>query len=292
MADLPNPASHVAPPHLALLHHQGQACIRLSLPAGDSVQIALHGAQVLSWVTGGRERLFLSSQAVFDGHSAIRGGVPVCFPQFNQRGPLPKHGFARNLVWEADPSAEWVGSAAQISLSLADTEETRAMWPHAFAVSLVVQLAPGSLQITLVVRNNGAQPMPFTGALHTYLAVSHISEVWLSGLDGQPSWDALTDQLGLHEDDIFFDGEFDRVFVAAPTPLTLHDGKQRLRITQSDSWADTVVWNPGESLCRRIADLPADGYSQMLCVEAAQVLKPVVLAPAATWQGWQRLSVL
>ena len=295
MAEMPTPAGaalHVVPPRLELGHFQGQPCVHLLLPGGDSVRIALHGAQVLSWVCGGRERLYLSPQALFDGRSAIRGGIPICFPQFNQRGTLPKHGFVRNVPWETDPSAEWVGSAAQFSLSLADTPETRALWPHAFAISLTVQLAQGSLQVTLTARNNGNQALAFTGALHTYLAVSNVGDVWVSGLDGQPSWDALTDQLGLQEDDIFFDGEFDRVFVAAPAPLTLHDGKQRLRIAQSDSLADTVVWNPGEALCQRLSDMPPDGYRHMLCIEAAQVLKPVTLAAGASWQGWQRLTVL
>jgi hypothetical protein len=44
-------------------------CYRLSLACGDSVLIALQGAQVLSWVSQGRERLFLSPNNKFDGHT-------------------------------------------------------------------------------------------------------------------------------------------------------------------------------------------------------------------------------
>ena len=62
-------------------------------------KVAEQGAQVLSWVSDGRERLFLSPRSALDGSAPIRGGVPVCWPQFNQRGDLPKHGFARHLPW-------------------------------------------------------------------------------------------------------------------------------------------------------------------------------------------------
>ena len=79
---------------------QGLPCQRLSLACGDSLLIAAQGAQVLSWVSRGRERLFLSPDNRWDGKTAIRGGVPVCFPQFNQRGSLPRHGFARNMAWQ------------------------------------------------------------------------------------------------------------------------------------------------------------------------------------------------
>ena len=55
----------------------GQPCYRLTLTNGDSVLVAQHGAHVVSWVCGGRERLFLSPNTVWDGRAAIRGGIPV-----------------------------------------------------------------------------------------------------------------------------------------------------------------------------------------------------------------------
>ena len=97
--------------------YQGQACQRLTLPCGDTVLVALQGAHVLSWVSQGRERLYLSPSNLWDGTSAIRGGVPVCFPQFNQRGTLPKHGFARNMDWTAGDAVKTLTPSTSTSPS-------------------------------------------------------------------------------------------------------------------------------------------------------------------------------
>lgn len=267
---------------------RGQPCIRLRARNGDTALVALHGAQVLSWVAAGRERLYLSPKAVFDGQSAIRGGIPLCFPQFNQRGPLPKHGFARNLAWRAD-SAHAEEGATRLSLHLADDERTRAWWPQAFAARVDVVLSEGQLQVECTVHNTGAVAWDFTIALHSYLQVHDIAQTRLQGLDGCARWDAVADVHSQQQGPITFAGEYDSVFAAAPAPLQLRDGVHGLEIAQSPTMGQTVVWNPGSALCARLADMPPEGHAHMLCVEAAQIDTPVRLAPGATWTGWQRL---
>ena len=263
----------------------------LTLPQGDRLVVALHGAHVLSWQSAGQERLYLSPMSVMDGQAAIRGGVPVCFPQFNQRGPLadrlPKHGFARNLPWQAD-APELTADHARLTLRLTDSVQSRAWWPQAFEARLQLDLSPGALQITLHVHNTDAQPLAFSGALHTYLAVPDVTQATLHGLGGQPEWDSLTDTHATAADMLRFAAEFDRVYEAAPVPITLN---QSLQISQSPSWANTVVWNPAEALCARLADMPDDGWRQMLCVEAAQVYEPITLPAGGRWAGWQRLAL-
>ena len=265
---------------------RGQPCIRLRAGNGDTALVAMHGAQVLSWVAGGRERLYLSPNTVFDGRAAIRGGIPLCFPQFNQRGPLPKHGFARNLAWRAE--AGFTG----LALHLVDDERTRAWWPQAFAARVDVALSAGGLRVDCTVRNTGAVAWDFTIALHSYLRVDDIAQAHLQGLDGRARWDAVRDVRGAQQGPITFAGEYDSVFAAASAPLLLNDGEHRLEIAQSPALGQTVVWNPGAALCARLPDMPADGYAHMLCVEAAQIDTPVVLAPGATWSGGQCLRVL
>jgi len=270
----------------------GQPCLRLVFGPQDNVLVALHGAHVLSWLGAGEERLFLSPKALLDGKSAIRGGVPVCFPQFNDRGPLPKHGFARNLRWMAGGTGrDAATSDVQLSLRLASDATTLAIWPQQFEAELTVSIGPGRLKIELAARNTGTAAWSFSCALHTYLRVHALAGVRLEGLSGQPYWDGPSDTRGTQSGDIAFTGEFDRVYRAAPQPLVLRDGSRALRIAQSTTFADTVVWNPGAAKCATLADMPADGFEHMACVEAAQVEQPIVLTPGAQWVAWQRLSV-
>ena len=270
---------------------QGQPCRRIRIACGDTVLVALQGAHVLSWVSGGRERLFLSPANHWDGHTAIRGGIPVCFPQFNARGNLPRHGFARNLPWQAAQPLEQADHA-QLDCTLTADDHTRAIWPQAFEAHLRVSITPGQLQVTLSVDNQGPTPLSFSGALHTYLALDDIGQARLTGLGGQAEWDALTDARAPADAALRFAGEFDRVYAAAAAPLLLADGALRIEIAQSPQWADTVVWNPGQIKCAGMADMTPDGFSRMLCVEAAQVFHPVDVPAAGRWQGWQRLRVV
>ena len=269
----------------------GLPACELTLPQGDRLLVALHGAHVLSWVSGGQERLYLSPQSILDGQAAIRGGVPVCFPQFNQRGPmadrLPKHGFARNVAWQAD-ATELGAEHIRFTLRLKDNFQTRAWWPQAFALALHIDLSPGAVQLTLDVHNTDTQALAFSGALHSYLAVPDVTQATLEGLGGQPEWDSLTDTHAQAADAIRFTAEFDRVYEASANPITLN---QTLHISQSPSWANTVVWNPAQDLCKRLADMPGDGWRHMLCVEAAQVDEPITLPAGGRWAGWQRLQV-
>lgn len=269
----------------------GLPACELTLPQGDRAVVALHGAQVLSWVSGGRERLYLSPRSVMNGQAAIRGGIPVCFPQFNQRGPLPKHGFARNLAWTV-VETELHEDSALLTLALTDSAVTRQWWPQSFKALVRVLLTPGALRVGLEVRNTDQQTLRFTGALHTYLAVSDVTQARLFGLGGQAEWDAVTDRHRCADPELRFVGEFDRVYTASCEPLELEDGPHVLGIEQDVDWAETVVWNPGAVKGAALADMPAEGWQHMLCVEAAQVHDPVELEPGEQWEGSQCLRVV
>jgi glucose-6-phosphate 1-epimerase len=264
---------------------RGTPCLRLHGADGGRALVALHGAQVLSWIPAdGRERLFLGERALFAPGAAIRGGIPVVFPQFAGRGPLVKHGFARTLPWR------FAGADARATFELASGAATQA-WPHAFAARLHVALEGPALAVTLAIHNTGNEAFAFTAALHTYLAVDDVATATLHGLGGCRYED--TAQAGTirqqHDDALRFAGEIDRIYVAPPPALELHDGGDGIRIVQQ-GFADTIVWNPGEVLGGRIGDLAPGEYRRFVCVEAGQVLQPVHLRPGEHWSGTQRLA--
>jgi glucose-6-phosphate 1-epimerase len=275
---------------ISSIEFRGQPALRATGADGSTLTVALHGAQVLSWAAAdGVERLYLSPSAVFDGQAAIRGGVPICCPQFNQRGMLPKHGFMRNLPWVHEPA----DAPSTLRLTLRDGEATRQLWPHAFEARLEATLSPGQLRTSLTLVNIDHAPWTFAAALHTYLRVDDIANARLEGLQGANRWDSLRDDRHVETSPaLHFDAEFDSVYAAPAQPLRLVQPGGRLEISQSASCSETVVWNPGAVLGAKLADMPADGFRHMLCVEAARIDEPVLLAPGARWQGWQQLRVL
>lgn len=264
-------------------HFNGVPCVRLHGEDGASALVTLHGAHLLSWIpAGGRERLFLSERARFSDGAAIRGGVPVVFPQFAGRGPLPKHGFARTLPWR------FVNADARATFELTHGPAT-ATWPHAFNARLHVGLDGSALEVTLEIANTGADAFAFTAALHTYLAVDDVEAVALHGLDGCGYEDsAAGGAIRQQEHALRFAGEVDRIYIAPSQPLELQDG-QHLTTIEQHGFADTVVWNPGAALAAGIGDLAPDEHRRFVCVEAGQVLQPVHLSPGEHWSGTQRL---
>ena len=282
--------------------YQGHAGWRWSLPHGDSVFVAKQGAQVLSWHAAGAERLYLSPTSACDGHTAIRGGVPVCFPQFNQRGNLPKHGFVRNMPWHVcEANLKATEPTSVHAFELTSNVATRSIWPVNFRAVLTVDLQVQQLKISLRVENLGEQALTFTGALHTYLAVNDIAQVSLHGQAQQPEWDAVYDTHQRCSGNLRFQAEFDRVYdvdtkVVADsdrrTPTwVLQEGAQSLKISQSATWGQSVVWNPGAEKARQLPDMPDAGYQHMLCVEAARVNTPIEVSAFQTWEAWQQFNL-
>lgn len=271
--------------HTETTQFNGTDCIRLHAH-GAIVLVALHGAHVLSWIPAdGRERLFLSERAKYAEGAAIRGGVPVIFPQFGERGAGARHGFARTLAWR------FTGVDDTHAVFELRNDERTTHWPHAFVTRLRIGLSATQLRLTLDVDNIGNDAFAFTAALHTYLRVDSLEHAAVEGLQGCDYEDSAGGGLLRREDNhqIRFDGEVDRIYNDVVAPMTLVDGGHRLHIGH-DGFPDAVVWNPGEHLAARIADLASGDHRRFVCVEAAVVLQPETLAPGEGWSGTQLLD--
>lgn len=222
----------------------------------------------------------------------MRGGVPVIFPQFSNRGPLPKHGFARTATWEkvACRAGE---DYAMASLCLRDSEATRAIWPHAFSLELSVSITGHRLDLELEVNNLGDTPFSFTTALHTYIRVKEVEEAHLEGLNGHTYTDFMANQKQLVDTGVFLaiEQETDRVYRDVNRPLLLREARGAVGI-HAENMNDVIVWNPWETGIKNFTDMPPTDFRRMLCVEAGAVDTPVSLEPQASWWGRQTLVAM
>ncbi|VXC55352.1 D-hexose-6-phosphate mutarotase [Massilia sp. 9I] len=250
--------------------------IHLKAPDGAEAIVTPYGAHLVSWKgADGRERMFVSAKSALDGSKAIRGGVPVIFPQFAERGKGMRHGFARVSHWRLDDSGLEDGAAwASFDLAAGDLPTSVAdAWPHTFALSLRVAVRANELTMTLTVRNLGASPFPFSAALHTYHLVPDVCDVRIEGISS---------------DEISIIDKLDEVYQHVPGRAQMTTGAGTLVLEQS-GFLDAVVWNPGAVDAAALADMENDEYKRFVCIEPA-LLDPVTLDAGQTWTGSYRVS--
>ena len=264
----------------------------MTIASGDGAEISvsLHGGHVCSWRTAdGIERLFLSPLTKWDGSTAIRGGIPVIFPQFANRGALPKHGFARTAQWSLIASEVGENGNGLLHLTMSDSAESRLQFPYHFKLDLHITFSGASLDTALFVTNTGEQAFSFTCALHTYLA-AEVKQVSINGLAGSRCENSVPDsRLSFDGDGILrINSEVDSIFfeVGAPVTLVANDATVTM---QQVGFADVVVWNPWIEVSKSIADLEDDSYKNFVCIESAAIEKPLTLAAGEQWSGHQQL---
>jgi glucose-6-phosphate 1-epimerase len=259
----------------------------LQNPFGQLV-ISEYGGQLLSWKNvDGIEQFYTPDNLQIQPGKALRGGVPICFPQFSGRGELPKHGFVRTKVWRLVERSE-----QQLVFSICHDAQTFALWPYEFELTQTITLNENGLCIALDFHNLSQLALNFTAALHSYLRVSDVTQVQLIGLNDCVYEDAADDgRYKTQQGDLRITGEVDRVFAEAPKQLFLKRASQGDLIISQDGFSDTVVWCPGPVIVAAFSDMPEHDWQRMLCVEAAVAAAHVHLAAGGHWQGWQRFTV-
>lgn len=245
--------------------------VRLTAPDGAEATITLFGAHLVSWKSAdGKERLFMSARSALDGSRAIRGGVPVIFPQFAERGTGMRHGFARLATWRlADSGVNEEGAFAVFALTRQDLPpKLAADFAHGFELRLKVAVEEQTLLLGLDVRNTGDDEFAFSAALHSYLAVGALESSAIGGVQ---------------QEVLRISDKHDEIYrgVQGATTLT-HPGGQL--ILSQGGFTDAVVWNPGAADTAALADMDDEEYHSFVCIEPA-LIEPHTLRPGGAWRG-------
>ncbi len=248
--------------------------------------ISVYSGQVLSFqpATETADLIFLSDKAYYAEGKAIKGGVPICWPWF---GPDPEglgrpaHGFVRNRLWNVVNTETTPDGATQVTLGLKDTEETRAIWPQAFELAIVITIGT-TLTVELITRNLGDKAFPLTQAFHTYFLVGDINRVQVLGLENSQYLDKVDGgvektQVGA----VVAVGEVDRIYFDVTNEFVIDDSalNRRIRIKSSGS-KSAVVWNPWVTISKNMADLEDTDYQRLICVETTNAATDIVEVPA------------
>lgn len=258
-------------------------------------EVSLYGGQVLSYRPLGHQPvLYLSKLAAYTPGSAIRGGIPICWPWF---GPAPadmpagtqSHGFARRSAW-CVRTTEYAKDTTAITLALTEQLATSPAWPHPYELQLTVTVGT-DLALELQTRNTGPAPFTYSECLHAYLAVGDVAQCTLLGTQDVGYIDDMTSTQWLtHTDTLGFSAEqgIDRIYSRKhPEGIyaVLRDPVMDRTVSiVGEDVSGCVVWHVPEG--HTVADLPADANRRFICVEPANphypAFQPITLAPNQT----------
>ncbi|PQE10435.1 aldose 1-epimerase protein [Rutstroemia sp. NJR-2017a BBW] len=304
-------------PQINITHSNSR--VSAVLPTGESLEILLYGATIISWKdASGAEKLWLSDKAILDGTKAVRGGIPLVFPMFGKvegdegkaKGvdKLPQHGFARNCRWEflgkstsesSSTQEEGGDSSVKLDFGLSGSnlpEETRKLWGEEFGLIYSVTLGREGLGTSMVVRNEGSKAWEFQILMHTYLRIQDISQISVTGLESSKYTDKVTDPISTTtspSEALTISSKTDRVYTPAggpSAPIVVSEGGKKKFTVARDNMNEVVVWNPWID-AKDIGDFgPKDGWREMICVEAGCVSGWQKLEAGETWEGGQIIT--
>lgn len=269
------------PGHLAFIDGTGGMPIARIANGLATSDIALQGAHLMTFQPKGEAPVvWLSPDSRFTPGKSIRGGVPICWPWFGahaDNASFPAHGFARTVHWDVVASETLPDGTTRITFELAQTDATRAQWPHPSKVCNILTVGH-VLTIELVTENLGSKAFELGEALHTYIAVSDLDNMKITGLEGYTYIDKVDGgQRGVQNGAITVASEVDRVYLDTVSDCVIEDRglKRRVRITKSNSHS-TVVWNPWVEKANKMGDFSENGHRSMVCVESANAVGNVV----------------
>lgn len=253
----------------------------------------------------GKELLFVSGKAVFDGVSPIRGGIPLIFPKFGDGWgsdtvpkSLPGHGFARRSKWSFDVINDkpcFVLTNKDLSVEYAEA------YPHQFKLVFEVTLSADGFSTAMYITNNGETAMNFQALFHTYYNIEAIEPVFVTGLKGTSFINKLPSANWVPVDDrekLTITEETDAIYMDIKAPSitlggissTSPSANVNINYSTSDNVKHVVVWNPWVDKSIRMGDFGDEEFHKMICIEPGHVLGYKSLAAGETWKMDQQIT--
>jgi len=133
----------------------------------------------------------------------------------------------------------------------------------------------------LTAANTGSVAFQFEEALHTYFRVADVERVQVRGLDGLAYLDNMDgNRQKIQADDVKLFGPADNAYLEARGPVEILDQVLgRTLRTEKENSATTIVWNPWREGAAKLADLGADEWHPMICVEGGNIIGASISLP-------------
>ncbi|WP_285276482.1 D-hexose-6-phosphate mutarotase [Halopseudomonas bauzanensis] len=262
------PHTGILPPEVRLISNEyGRQFLDIKHPAVRA-RIALQGAHIIDCVPAGQPPLlWMSPTDPCRPGTALRGGVPICWPWFADERSGPAHGIARTSDWQLQ-EVQVDNASVRLLLSLPQEDIVRQLPNENWAVEVEFVLG-AELKIALTTTHTGTAPQPLSQALHSYLPVADIEDADITGLLGCAYIDKLQEGATvIQQSALRFEGEVDRIYFNHGADVRLCAGDDALCVHREGS-ESVVIWNPWREKASRLSQFPVDGYRTMVCIEAA-----------------------
>ena len=245
-------------PELSLYAYNDIPVLHLQHAVG-SAKIALQGAHLFSWqpTQCQQDVLWLSEIEPFETGTAIRGGVPICYPWFGNAGS-PAHGFARTSLWQL--------SDYEIS-----ADKVRLVFSLFSALNIVLAKVEMqfSEQCELRFTHYGDSAMKNVQvALHSYFNVADINRTQIANLPTE-CFNSLSQSQEVVPSPRAIRENVDCIYTAPQQPTEVHDiGNHRIINVEHLNAGNVVLWNPWH---KTTSNMTENGYQTMVCVETARI---------------------
>ncbi|AZQ85271.1 D-hexose-6-phosphate mutarotase [Colwellia sp. Arc7-635] len=252
---------------------EGLQALRFIHQKGEG-SVSLYGGQVLSWQPVGQQPVFwLSDDSQYNLGTAIRGGVPLCWPWFGGEVKLANgnviktknHGFARQSQWQL-ADIKITSDNVEITLLLAG-EQLSPHWPAAFKLTQTLVFNE-TFQQTLTMQNLSDQTLTYTGALHSYFCVGNPKKTEIPALNSLIFDDKISAVNGKKSPLNNCSGPIDRIYHSDERMVIFDHEWQREIEVLSQGCQQWVLWNPGTD-AKAMSDVHAQGEDEFVCLEAA-----------------------